>query len=193
MEATPSGERKAPSLGPPPSSIPAPTGVSGPQHPNLGLVADLIEVQSPTAMIPPLHAIEALVGQGQWTKVAEQLSPHEASLSPRHALLLAIALGEAGGADGRDKGADRLAIRAFAGLLDVPEASPLALLLARRTLRRSWRQAPAPKARVQLALVVTAVVLGALVGLALDEWRDRSHSRRVPVSAVAPDGTIPSE
>jgi hypothetical protein len=154
-------------------------------------LVDVVEVQSVRSQMPPMTALDGLIEQSQWAKVVELLTPCAAVLPPPHLLLLAIALKESG-AEGDDaRRADRMSIQALAAMLDVPEQSPTALLLARRMQRRNWRQAPAPKARVQVALVAAAIAIGAFVGWAWDEYSDR-RSVRPSAAPVAATDTHPA-
>ncbi len=153
-----------------------------------GLI-DVVEVQSVRTQIPPMHALDALIGQSQWSKVIEQLTPCESVLPATHQLLLAIAIKESGVEGDAARRADRMSIQALATLLDVGEQSPTALLLARRVQRRDWRRAPAPKPRVQIAIIAAAIVIGAFVGLVWDEWNDRraaSHTAPEAPAEVTP-------
>lgn len=152
----------------------------------LASLVDVVEVQSVRTQIPPMHALDALIGQSQWSKVIEQLRPCESVLPATHQLLLAIALKESGVEGDEARRADRMSIKALATMLDVSDGSPTALLIARRVQRRQWHHAPAPKPRVQVALVVAAVLIGAFVGWVWDEWGDRrAASRGAPAPSNA--------
>lgn len=148
---------------------------------------DVVEVQSPRAQLPPMASLDALIGQSQWAKIVETLAPVGDALPPAYMLVYAVALRELHGDEGATRQADALSIRALSGLLDVREGSPTALLLARRMQRRDWRRAPAPKPRVQIALVVIAVLLGASVGWMFDEYRDRQEALRATRAAINSD------
>jgi hypothetical protein len=156
-----------------------PAIVSSDTHDNgLQAIGDIVEVESRRREIVPLGALEILVEQSKWSEIADKLAPLEESLPDPHRLLYALALRELG--DEHSRKANTIAIRAFEGLLGVSNQSPLALMFARRTLtRRTWRQAPAPKPWIQMAIALVAIALGAVVGMAVDEWLDRSRAARV--------------
>ncbi len=181
-------------------SSPAPTEhaapsvrpAGAPRLSNLPPLGDIVETQSARAQVPPMGTLEGLIGQNQWARVVELLEPCADVMPAAHQLLYAVALRESGAEGDLARRADALSIRALATLLDVPDQSPVALMLARRVQRRNWRQAPAPKPRVQFALVVAAVVIGAFVGWVWDEWNDRratARTTRAPAAASAPAAT----
>jgi hypothetical protein len=155
------------------------TIVSPDTHDNgLQAIGDIVEVQSRRREVVPLSALEILVEQSKWSEIADKLAPLEESLPDPHRLLYALALRELG--DEHSRKADAIAIKAFEGLLGVSQQSPLALMFARRALtRRTWRQAPAPKPWIQIVVALVAITLGAVVGMAVDDWLDRHRAARV--------------
>lgn len=109
-----------------------------------------------------LAEVEPLLAATRWEGVVEVLSKQE-TLPPPLALVYAIALKERG-AEGDP---ERLAIRAVAALLCVPENSETALVVAKRLLRTnpvSWQRRRAPSAGVSIGIALAVAVLGALLG-----------------------------
>lgn len=124
--------------------------------------------RSVTSLDPRLEAVEPLVARGDWANVSKQLGPMDKAgfLPPNLGLLFALAHHES--ASEEDAGAgNEIAIRCMAGLLGVASESPVALVLAKRLLRKNpqtWREKPAPPARVSFLIVLAVLVLGAAVG-----------------------------
>jgi hypothetical protein len=124
-----------------------------------------------------LEAAEPLLEQGRWRDLRLLLAPDNAdavSLPPVLALLYAVALKEDQSSTKREAhrvpagAAESIAITVVHQLFDLPEPSMAAVLLAKRLLRRrplDWKQKP--PARVSLMLVVSALLVGALVGVLL--------------------------
>jgi hypothetical protein len=124
-----------------------------------------------------LEAAEPLLEQGRWRDLRLLLAPDNAdavSLPPVLALLYAVALKEDQSSTKREThrvptgAAESIAITVVHQLFDLPEPSTAAVLLAKRLLRRrplDWKQKP--PARVSLMLVVSALLVGALVGFLL--------------------------
>lgn len=113
-----------------------------------------------------LAEIEPLLKQTHWGAVADLLSKQE-TLSPPLALLYAVALRER---DTKGRDPERIAIRAVAALLCVPEESETALVVAKRILRRNpvgWQKRPAPSARVSFLIIAIVLLAGAAVGFLL--------------------------
>lgn len=126
---------------------------------------------------PRLAEIEALVDRSAWKDIADKLDPaaKAGDLPPALALLHALALRETAGDEAGPR-ATEVAIRSMAALLGVTPESPAALVLAKRLLRKnpaSWRTRPAPSARLSVALVVLAIVVGVAAGsfLSLEAFR----------------------
>jgi hypothetical protein len=128
-----------------------------------------------TALEPAVAAeLEPLVRKASWYEVIawmEEKYPGGTSLPPGLALLYAIALKEAPTDVARTPmaaQADRLGIRAVSELLGVGDDTAIALVVAKRTLRKrqlEWQKEP-PK-RVSITLMLIALVIGAAVGLAM--------------------------
>ena len=126
---------------------------------------------------PRLAEIEALVDRSAWKDIADKLDPgaKAGDLPPALALLHALARRETAGDEAAPR-ATEVAIRSMAALLGVAPESPAALVLAKRLLRKnpaSWRSRPAPSARLSVALVVLAIVVGVAAGsfLSLEAFR----------------------
>lgn len=111
--------------------------------------------------------VEKLVERGAWPEVDRLLVPEGAepwTLPPVLRLLWAVSAKETGRSP---KGAapDSVAILAAAELLGVEPKSPLALVVAKRIVRkRSIAERPAPKPWVSALMVVLSIAIGGLVG-----------------------------
>jgi CheY-like chemotaxis protein len=145
---------------------------------------------SPTPPTPPARAsaesdadaallaeVEPLVHQARWQEVIELVAKREPDplrLSPRAALLFAVALKEApatGPGARPTVDPDLLGIRAVAALLHVDGQSRTALMIAKRVLRRKpleWQRTP-PR-RVSILITLIALALGAAVGLVFKSY-----------------------
>jgi hypothetical protein len=134
--------------------------------------------RSAEAIDPALAAlVEPLVQQGKWHELRVLLASRAndpRQLPPGLGLLYAIALKEdreheEGVRDPKPTAqAEMLGIRAVSQLLSVSEQSAVAVVVAKRALRRrplDWSQKP--PARVSALLVVAALLAGAFVGLLL--------------------------
>lgn len=124
--------------------------------------------RSVTSVDPRLEAVEPLVARGDWGTVTRQLGPIDKAgfLPPNLGLLFALAHHESAPEDDAGAG-NEIAIRCMAGLLGVGPESPIALVLAKRLLRKNpqtWREKPAPPARVSFLIVLAVLVVGAAVG-----------------------------
>jgi hypothetical protein len=131
-----------------------------------------------TSQDPRLAELETLFTSADWEGVVNKLGPPEQAgqLPPNLGLLYALASKEltppndkAASKDSaqRDATVNRIAIRCAAGLLGVEPDSPLALLFAKRLLRRNpvaWQKRPAPSALVSVLIVGIGLSIGAGVG-----------------------------
>ena len=120
--------------------------------------------------------LEPLFRKASWHDIAswvEDKHPGGNDLSPALALLYAVALKEAPATPARAQStaqADRLGIRAVSELLGVGGESAIALVIAKRALRKrqlEWQKEP-PK-RVSITLMLIALAIGAAVGLAISQ------------------------
>lgn len=124
-----------------------------------------------------LEAAEPLLEQGRWRDLRMLLAPDDTdavSLPPVLALLYAVSLKEdqsvsnPGPGSPRRGTAESIAITVTRQLFDLPDNSAVAVMLAKRLLRRpplDWKQKP--PARVSAILVASAVLIGAMVGFLL--------------------------
>lgn len=129
----------------------------------------------PTALeIEAANELEPLFRKGAWHEIAswvEEKHPGGNGLSPGLALLYAVALKEAPATAARAPfaaQADRLGIRAVSELLGVGGDTAIALVVAKRALRKrqlEWQKEP-PK-RLSITLMLFALAVGAAVGLAI--------------------------
>ncbi len=129
-----------------------------------------------TVSDPRLEEIEPFLRAGDWDSVLKVLGPPENAgrLPPNLGLIYALARKEkepvGATTDARAaKGMDvtDLAIRCTAGLIGVPADSALALVVAKRLIRKNpvgWQQRPAPPASVSAIIIVIALVLGGTIG-----------------------------
>ncbi len=114
---------------------------------------------------PRLPEVEKALARGDWAAITKLLDPsgEPGALSPPMRLLWAVATKEANASAG--SAVDNVAIEALAELLDVGKQSPMALVLAKRTLRRrAWTSTPAPSATVSGVIIVLGLVLGLGIG-----------------------------
>jgi hypothetical protein len=131
-----------------------------------------------TSQDPRLPELETLFTSADWEGVVRKLGPPDQAgrLPPNLGLLYALASKELTPPDDkapskdsaqRDATANQIAIRCAAGLLGVAPDSPLALLLAKRLLRRNpvaWQKRPAPSALVSVLIVGFGLFIGAGIG-----------------------------
>jgi hypothetical protein len=133
----------------------------------------------PPAPAPDMmwSAIEPLVQQARWSELRKLLTSkgkEPQQLMAAHALLYALASKEESKHELTDTAkpagaaVEMLGIRAVSQLLAVPEHSAVAVVIAKRLLRRrplDWNQPP-PR-RFSVLLVTAALIFGALAGLLL--------------------------
>jgi hypothetical protein len=120
-----------------------------------------------TSQDPRYEPIEKLLDANDWKKIGAELGSMEeiGKLPPNLGLVAALAHNE--NAKDGDPEAVLTAIRCMAGLLGLPETSPIARVLARRLLRKNpvgIRDRPAPPARTSLLIVLATLVIGGGVG-----------------------------
>jgi hypothetical protein len=122
--------------------------------------------------------IENLLASSDWSRVADLLGKTDPDkLPPRDALLYALARHESGG-DADANAMTRLAITSVARLLDVRESSEVALVVAKRLLRKtpvSWARRPAPPARVSVLIILVVLVLSGALGWFLSSTHVKWH------------------
>jgi hypothetical protein len=116
-----------------------------------------------------IREIERHLAVGDWEGVLRVLGDDEAAkrLPPALGLLWAIAQKEREAHVATAKrGVTELAIASTAALFGVEPTSELALVVAKRALRTNptWRQTPAPPARVSAIIMLLAAVLGTAIG-----------------------------
>lgn len=152
-------------------SVP-PLAITRPGRPSPALhrpsVAELEAEQSHTYGDPRVMKLEKLVERNSWEEIAEQLGS-ETALSPALRLLQAVAKRETATREDDKKGSAELmrdAISAVAMLLQVPEASPTALVLAKRLLRknRAWSRAEPAGTGLSAAVLGVGLAVGAGIG-----------------------------
>jgi len=119
-----------------------------------------------TNVDPRVERVEDALARGDWQSVARDLGKIEeaGALPPNLGLVCAVAHAESS-ADA--PGENELAIRCMAAIFGVAPDSRLALVLAKRLLRKNpvaWRQRPAPPARVSLLIILVTLVVGGAVG-----------------------------
>lgn len=120
---------------------------------------------------PRLVELERAASLGDWTVALRLADTVEdaAKLPPAIALVWALARKETLPPD--DKGGNAvtaLAVRSAATLLGVGDKSDLALLIAKRLLRKnpaSWAKKPAPSTGISILIMVLALIVGSGIGL----------------------------
>lgn len=119
---------------------------------------------------PLIAELERAVAVGDWASIEEKLfanAPSVDAMPARLRLLWSVAQKESG-AERPGTQPDALAIAATAELLGLEPRSPLALVVAKRLLRRrAITQRPAPKPFISWIIVLVAIAIGAAVGILL--------------------------
>jgi hypothetical protein len=118
-----------------------------------------------TSSDPRLPAVEKAVEAGNWEAVLAALGPADdvGRLPPNLGLLCAIALKEKEREEAVTADRTDIAIRCTAAVLGVDTASPIALLVAKRLLRKNptaWRQRPAPRPTISILIVLGGLLIG---------------------------------
>jgi hypothetical protein len=131
-----------------------------------------------TSMDPRLEESVKALETGDWKALSKQLGPLDKSggLPPTLGLLNALAHHESSGEEST-QAANELAIRCMASLFGVPIDSPIALVLAKRLLRKNptaWRERPAPPAKTSLLIIAVTLAVGSGIG-----WLLTSHVGRL--------------
>ena len=125
-----------------------------------------------------MGTIENLVSQNQWTKVCEILGAPEnqGKLPVGMAFIYAVALNElrvpGSPVDQRAPDIEKIMLRCLGVMLGTDAKGPLAQIVAKRLMRRSWRTTPAPPARLSVMLIVAALVVGSFIGFLIGPGRD---------------------
>jgi len=129
---------------------------------------------APLATDAKLAAVERFIGQGRWGEICKELAPegtpHD-SLPPSLRFVYSVARKEsAGGASTSDT--DAQGIQAMAELLGVHERSPLALVMAKRSLRQPQKEwhGEQPKAGLSVFLFLAFVAIGCGIGWIVSEF-----------------------
>jgi hypothetical protein len=126
-----------------------------------------------------MDALEGLITAGDWPAICRALGPPEkaANLPPNLGLIYAVALYETADGELASLGS-QLGIRCVASLASVREDSAVALVLAKRMLRRhhaGWGAKPAPSAGFSVAFLLFALVFGSAIGWLLSSGWIRVH------------------
>lgn len=129
-----------------------------------------------------MDALEGLITAGDWPGICRALGPPEQAdaLPPNLGLIYAVALYETGDHDQASIGS-RLGIHCVAALASVPPDSAVALVLAKRMLRRNpvaWGAKAAPSAGFSLFFLLFALVFGSAIGWLLSSGLIRFHLPR---------------
>jgi hypothetical protein len=129
---------------------------------------------------PRLEQVESALRVNDWDGVLRALGPADEAgkLPPNLGLIYAIARKEKETTESKGSDATEIAIRCAAGLLGVTADSPLALVVAKRIVRKNpvaWQKAPAPPARVSAIIMLIALVIGGAIGWLVATGRVRFH------------------
>ena len=122
-----------------------------------------------TNVDPRIVELEPLVRAGDWAAVARTLGPDDAAgkLPPNLGLVYALARKEKEGALDKGTASTELAMRCTAGLLGVAPDSEIALVIAKRLIRKNpvaFRERAAPPASITAIILVVALVVGSAIG-----------------------------
>lgn len=129
---------------------------------------------------PRMLELEPLIAASDWASVIKQLGPAESAgrLPPNLGIIYAVACKEMENAPAEQIDLNEVAIRCAAGLFGVEPDSPIALLLAKRLLRKNpvnWKKRPAPRPMISFIIIIVALVLGGLFGWAASVGYIRFH------------------
>lgn len=118
---------------------------------------------------PRIPEIEAALATSDWAHVIKTLGPADAAgnLPPNLGVIYAVAMKEMERSAASSAELTELAIRCSAGLFGVDPASPIALVLAKRLLRKNpvgWQQKPAPPPTVSVLIIAVGLLVGATIG-----------------------------
>jgi hypothetical protein len=132
-----------------------------------------------TSADPRIEAVETALASGDWKKVAKELGPVEkaGALPPNLGLICAVAHHESSSDEG-STGANEVAIRCAAAIFGVPPNSALAVMLAKRLMRKNpvtWRHRPAPPARISILIVAITLAVGGGIGWLLSSGIVKLH------------------
>ena len=132
---------------------------------------------SPAAGIT-MATIEGLVSQNQWGKVCTLLGAPEnqGRLPVGMAFIYAVALNElrvpGGLVDKRAPDIEKIMLRCLGVMLGADPKGPLAQIIAKRLMRRSWRATPAPPTRTSVLLIIAALMVGSFIGFLIGPGHD---------------------
>ena len=163
-----------PSLTPVPGWSPQPDASAEPDAP----VSIVVPVASAPAADITMATIEGLVSQNQWGKVCALLGAPEnqGRLPVGMAFIYAVALNElrvpGGQVDQRAPDIEKIMRRCLGVMLGADTKGPLAQIIAKRLMRRSWRSTPAPPTRTSVLLIIAALMLGSFIGFLIGPGHD---------------------
>lgn len=132
---------------------------------------------SPASTIT-MATIEGLVSQNQWTKICAILGAPEnqGKLPVGMAFIYAVALNElrvpGGQVDKRAPDIEKIMLRCLGVMLGADSKGPLAQIITKRLMRRSWRATPAPPTRTSVLLIIAALMLGSFIGFLIGPGHD---------------------
>jgi hypothetical protein len=143
-----------------------------------------------TSPDPRIEATTTALASGDWRRVATDLGPlaQAGALPPTLGLVCALAHHEAGDESAAQLAND-LAIRSTASIFGVPPDSTLALVLAKRLMRKNpvaWQKRPAPPAGTSLLIVVATLAIGGGIGWLMTSGLVKLNLHSITESASAP-------